>query len=143
MPGLILKLAPNERFIANGVVIENGDRRCRLNILTPGSSVLRLRDALHPSQATTPVRKVCYIAQLVLAGEADPSEARAQLAQGITQLKGVFTESDLSEKLDRAAADVAEDKFYPALRALRSLIPVEDRLIAIAGQQDMFQASAQ
>ena len=46
MPGLILKLAPGERFVANGVVIENGDRRARLNILTPGSSVLRLRDAL-------------------------------------------------------------------------------------------------
>lgn len=138
MPGLILKLAPSERFIANGVVIENGDRRSRLNILTPGSSVLRLRDALHPAQANTPVRKVCYIAQLVLAGEAEPDEARAQLGRGISQLMAVFTDIETAGKLHSAAADVAENKFYPALRALRSLIPAEDRLIAIAGQQDMF-----
>ena len=39
MPGLILKLAPGDRFVANGVVIENGDRRARLNILTPCSSI--------------------------------------------------------------------------------------------------------
>ena len=44
MPGLILKLSPQERFVVNGVVIENGDRRARLGILTPDSNVLRLRD---------------------------------------------------------------------------------------------------
>ncbi len=142
MPGLILKLAPSERFIANGVVIENGDRRTRLNILTPGSSVLRLRDALHPDQATTPVRRICYIAQLVLAGEADEAEARAQLAQGISQLVPVFTDETAAARLQSAAEDIAGDRFYAALRALRSLIPLEDHLIAIAGGASMARRTA-
>ena len=34
MSGLVLKLRPAERVLINGVVIENGDRRSRLNILT-------------------------------------------------------------------------------------------------------------
>lgn len=135
MPGLILKLAPGERFIANGVVIENGDRRSRLNILTPDSSVLRLRDALHPDQANTPVRKVCYIAQLVLAGEADPETAEQQLMEGIRQLKAVFTDPENSQRLNRASEDVSERRFYPALRALRAIIPMEDKLIAMAEKQ--------
>ena len=74
----------------NGVVMENGDRRTRLNIMTPDANVLRLRDAIHPDEANTPVRRVCYIAQLVLAGEADPEEARRQLLRGIEQLSQVF-----------------------------------------------------
>ena len=86
MSGLVLKLGPRERIMINGVVMENGDRRARLNVLTPDANVLRLRDAIHPDEAKTPVRRVCYIAQLVLAGEADPEEARRQLLRGIEQL---------------------------------------------------------
>lgn len=135
MPGLILKLAPSERFVANGVVIENGERRARLNILTPDSNVLRLRDAIHPSDAKTPVSRVCYIVQLVLAGEADPDEAKSQIASGIEQLKCVFNDLDSVGKLDRAAQAIAEEKFYPALRALRGLLSTEDQLLAMAGQK--------
>ena len=132
MPGLILKLGPGERFVANGVVIENGDRRAKLNILTPDSKVLRLRDAIHPDEANTPVRRVCYIAQLVLAGEAEPEEARRQLHLGITQLGAVFTDGEAATILKRAAEALAEEKFYPLLRALQGLIPIESRLLKIA-----------
>lgn len=48
MSGLILKLAPKERILLNGAVLENGDRRARLRIITPRAHILRLREALHP-----------------------------------------------------------------------------------------------
>jgi flagellar biosynthesis repressor protein FlbT len=79
---LVLKLGPRERVIINGVVMENGDRRTRLQIITPDAKVLRLRDAIHPDEVTTPVRRVCYVAQLVLAGEADPEEGGASSCAG-------------------------------------------------------------
>ena len=34
MSGLVLKLAPNERVLINGAVIENGDRRSKISIKT-------------------------------------------------------------------------------------------------------------
>ena len=46
MSGLVLKLAPNERVLINGAVIENGDRRSRIAIRTPNANVLRLKDAI-------------------------------------------------------------------------------------------------
>ena len=58
MSGLVLKLGPRERIMINGVVMENGDRRTRLNVLTPDANVLRLRDAIHPDEANTSVRRV-------------------------------------------------------------------------------------
>jgi flagellar protein FlbT len=129
MSGLVLKLGPHERIMINGVVIENGDRRARLNVLTPDANVLRLRDAIHPDEATTPVRRVCYVAQLVLAGEADPEEARRQLNRGIEQLSQVFHDPDSRAHLDAATAALAENRFYQALRALRCLLPREARLL--------------
>jgi flagellar protein FlbT len=131
MTGLVLKLGPRERVMINGVVMENGDRRTRLNVLTPDANVLRLRDAIHPGEATTPVKRVCYIAQLVLAGEADPEEAAAQLGRGIDQLAQVFRDDDSRGHLAAAAAAVAERRFYQAMRALRCLLPREARLLSL------------
>jgi len=105
MTGLVLKLGPRERVLINGAVIENGERRSRLAIMTPNAHILRLRDAIHPEAANTPVRRVCYIMQLVLSGDADPAEARQQLLRGI-------------------------DQHYQALKALRGLLPREERLFA-------------
>lgn len=130
MTGLILKLAPHERVLINGAVVENGDRRSRLSIVTPNAHILRLRDAIHPDEVRTPVRRVAYIAQLVLSGDADPDEARHQLLRGIEQLSQVLTDSDSRQQLERASRAVVERDFYPAMRHLRALLPREERLMA-------------
>lgn len=129
MTGLVLKLRPAERILINGVVIENGDRRAKLNVLTSNANVLRLRDAIHPTDANTPVKRVCYIAQLILAGEADPIKGRDQLLSGIEQLSQVFTDVDSRQKLDTATQNVVDNKTYPALKALRGLLTREQRLM--------------
>lgn len=134
MSGLVLKLNPRERVLINGAVIENGDRRSRINIVTPNANILRLKDAIHPEEANTPVRRVCYIAQLVLSGETTVAEARTQLLQGIEQLSQVFTDRDSREALALATAHVIEDSHYPALKALRMLLPREERLFAVGLQ---------
>ena len=132
MPGLILKLGPSERVMVNGVVLENGPRRTRINILTPDANVLRLRDAIHPKEARTPVRRVCYVAQLVLAGEAEPGEARRQLLLGIEQLSQVFDDPDSRARLAEATEHLGRERWYQALKALRALLPREERLFQAA-----------
>ena len=134
MSGLVLKLGPKERVLINGAVIENGDRRSRLSIVTPNANILRLRDAIHPEDAKTPVRRVCYIAQLVLSGDADPEEARLQLLRGIEQLSQVLRDDDSRTRLSMATDAVVDGQFYQALKALRALLPREDRLLAARPQ---------
>jgi flagellar biosynthesis repressor protein FlbT len=130
MSGLVLKLGPHERVLINGAVIENGEKRSRLAIMTPNAHILRLRDAIHPEEVTTPVRRVCYIAQLVLSGDADASEAKLQLLRGIEQLSQVLTDHDSRLLLSQATDFVLEDQHYQVLKALRSLLPREGRLFA-------------
>ncbi len=130
MSGLVLKLRPSERLLINGVVIENGDRRTRLHILTRDANVLRLRDAIHPEEATTPVSRVCYVAQLFLAGEADPDDAHSQLSSGIAQLANVFVDGEGRLLIDEAAEHLREGRVYQTMRTLRRLMPVERQLMA-------------
>ncbi|WP_136683447.1 flagellar biosynthesis repressor FlbT [Falsirhodobacter xinxiangensis] len=131
MSGLVLKLGPHERVLINGAVVENGDRRTKLSIVTPNAHILRLRDAIHPDQVNTPVRRVCYVAQLVLSGDADPAEARGQLLRGIEQLSQVLVDFDSRELLTQATTAVLAGENYVALKALRSLLPREERLMSV------------
>lgn len=130
MTGLVLKLGPHERVLINGAVIENGERRSRLAIMTPNAHILRLRDAIHPEEVNTPVRRVCYIAQLVLTGDAEAGDARMQLLRGIEQLSQVLTDADSRLQLAQASKAVLDDQHYQAMKALRSLLPREERLFA-------------
>jgi flagellar protein FlbT len=130
MSGLILKLGPKERVLINGAVIENGERRSRFSVITPNANILRLRDAIHPEEVYTPVRRVCYIAQLVLSGDADAEEARPQMLRGIEQLSQALTDPDSRQAFNAATDAVLDGQFYQALKALRSLLPREERLLA-------------
>lgn len=132
MSGLVLKLGPKERVLVNGAVIENGDRRSRLSILTPNANILRLRDAIRPDEVTTPVRRVCYIAQLILSGDADQDMGRAQLLQGVEQLSQVLTDSDSRQQLSEASEAFIQSEYYRGLKRLRGLLSREERLLAAA-----------
>ena len=134
MSGLVLKLNPKERVLVNGAVIENGDRRSRLSILTPNANILRLRDALRPDEINTPVRRVCYVAQLVLSGDVSIEEAKVQILSGIEQLSQALRDSDSRAQLSAATDAATNDDFYRALKALRSLLPREARLLAVNPQ---------
>ena len=130
MSGLVLKLAPKERVLINGAVIENGDRRSRVSIMTPDANILRLRDAIHPDEANTPVRGVCYAAQLILSGDSDPDSARLSLLRRIEELSQVFTDPDSRASLAEATDALIKDHHYKCLKALRKLLPREERLFA-------------
>lgn len=129
MPGLILKLRAHEQILVNGVVMQNGDRSARLIVKTPDARILRLRDAIHPDEVDTPVKRVCYIAQLAVAGEAEEQEAARQLRRGIAQLRDALVGMEGSDCLDEAQEALRGRNFYGAMRALRRLLPVEAALL--------------
>lgn len=133
MTGLVLKLGPHERVLINGAVIENGDRRSKLSVVSPHANILRLKDTIHPDEVNTPVRRVCYVAQLVLSGDMTPEDARLPLLRGIEQLSRALRDGDSRSVLDAATAAVCDDRHYQALKALRSLLAREARLLAAGG----------
>lgn len=134
MSGLVLKLAPNERVLINGAVIENGERRSKISIRTPNVNVLRLKDAIHPDHAKTPVARACYVAQLILSGDIKPEQGRQQLLVAIEQLSQVFDDRDSRILLAEASQHAVVGAVYAAMRKLRELLPREARLFAMRAQ---------
>lgn len=132
MSGLVLKLGPGERLLVNGAVIENGDRRARVAVLTPDANILRLRDAIRPDEANTPVRRVCYIAQLILSGDVAPQKGHEQILSGIEQLSQVFRDADSRGLLGEASRAVLDGETYRALKRLRALLVREERMFCLA-----------
>jgi len=131
MTGLVIRLAPHERVLLNGAVIENGDKRASLSIKTPNAHVLRLRDAIRPEQANTPVRRTCYLTQLILAGDAQPEDTITPLIRAIEQLSQVFRDQDSRQLLRHASETAVKGEYYQTLKFLRLLLPREERLFAL------------
>lgn len=129
MTGLVLKLSPKERVLINGAVIENGDKRSKINIVTPNANILRLRDALHPKDINSPVKRVCYVLQLILSGDASADDAKLQVVTGLKQLAQVFDDAESQRTLTNALEQSQEGQYYKALRTIRGLLAHEEKLM--------------
>ena len=130
MSGLVLKLGPKERVLINGAVIENGDRRSRITVLTPKASILRLKDAIHPDEANTPVRRACYLAQLVLSGEVEAEPLWNRLIGQVQTLSDILKDPRSSVLLIKTIDAISERNAYHCLKLLKLLLPLEARLLA-------------
>ena len=128
MTGLVLKLKPNEKVLINGVLLQNGDRAARLRVRTSDVSILRARDAIPKEEANTPLKRVYYIAQLAIAGEADADQAVGELLQGLSALKGVFP-GDAGEDVLRAIEAAREQKFFVVMRVVKKHFEFERALL--------------
>jgi flagellar protein FlbT len=126
MAGLRLKLRPNERVLINGALIENGRTQTELRVLTPETKILRLRDALHPDRIDTPTKRVCYIAQLVVAGEVQPEAAISQFVRGVVGLKQVFLDPGSQAAMDQAIQCARAKNFYQAMQCMRRILRYEE-----------------
>ncbi len=127
--GLVLRLRPNEKFLVNGVVLENGDRRTRLRVTSQNAKILRLRDALHPNDANTPTKRLYYIAQLAVAGEASVEDIKEELLSGLLKLRAAFGDEEGSKDIDMAIEAAKEERFYHVMRSLHRVIPHEVPLL--------------
>ncbi|WP_428408204.1 flagellar biosynthesis repressor FlbT [Hyphococcus sp.] len=128
MTGLVIKLKPNEKVLVNGVLLQNGDRAAKLRVRSSDVSILRARDAIPKDEANTPLKRVYYIAQLALAGEADADLAVGELLQGLSALKGVFP-GEAGDDVMRAIDAAQEKKFFVVMRAVKKHFEFERALL--------------
>ena len=128
MTGLVIKLKPNEKVLVNGVILQNGDRAASIRVRTSDVSILRARDAMQKEDANTPLKRIYYIAQLAMAGEAETELAAQQVLQGLEPLKAIFG-GEASGELERAADAAKDQKFFVVMRAMKKLFPLEEALL--------------
>ncbi len=130
MAGLMLKFPAGDRIVLNGAVVENVGRGARLRLLTPDTQLLRLRDAIDPSAATTPVSRLAHIVQMMLIGEIMPSQGLAEALSTLPPLRHAFMARDDRACIDAIGEALHDGQFYQALRRLGQLRKREAALLA-------------
>lgn len=129
MAGLLLKLAPNERILINGLMIENGPKKTKMTVHSDGAHVLRLRDALHPEEIDGPVSIAYHYAQLAVAGESPEEEAEKELRPRLEKLSEVFEGTWAADAVTEAQEALEKNNFYKMMRSLNPLLPLERDLL--------------
>ena len=129
MGGLVLKLAPNERILLNGLMIENGPKKARMTLHSDGAHVLRLRDALHPEEVSGPVSVAYHVAQLAVAGQSDPDEAVQDLRGRLADIAAALEGTKASDAVAAAQQALNDRNFYKTMRELGPVLGFERELL--------------
>lgn len=134
---LKLSLKPGERFVLNGAVVQNGDRRGVL-ILQNKASVLREKDIMQAEDATSPARHIYFPVMMMYLDEANASRFYDEFVRRLSEFMGVVRNPEVLADCVTTSKHVLAREYYKALMAARKLIDYEDsRLGNVAsGLQD-------
>ena len=123
---LLIKLAPGEKIVINGVVVENGGDHTTLRILNQ-ANVLRGKDILTFDEANTPARRIYYALQCVYLFPNDQEQyldsARAFLDDFV---KAVPSSGPL---INDIANHLNRNDPYQMLKVAKKLVEYEKRIL--------------
>lgn len=130
--GLTLSLKPREKFLVGGCLLENGPKKSSIKIVDDSVFVLRLSDALHPDEVTTPVTRAYHLAQLILACEVAEDEGQPDLLQRLNQLGSVFCRTPEAETIRAAITGALGRRYHAVLTNLKQLRALETEMLSMA-----------
>lgn len=122
---LKLSLKPGERFVLNGAVVQNGDRRGTL-ILQNKASVLREKDILQEDQVTTPSRRIYFPVMMMYLDEAGATRYYDEFVRRLSEFMGAVRNPDILAECVNISRHAMAKEYYKALMLCRKLIEYED-----------------
>ena len=125
---LKLSLKPHEKFVLNGAVVQNGDRRGVL-VLQNKASVLREKDIMQQEEANSPTRRVYFPVMMMYLDEAGAARYYDEFARRMSEFMGVIRNPDILADCVNVSKHVLAREYYKALMICRKLIEYEDERI--------------
>ena len=123
---LKLSLKPGEKFVLNGAVVQNGDRRSSL-LLQNKASVLREKDIMQADEASTPGRRIYFPVMMMYLDPATGADAlHDEFVQRLTEFMGAVSNPDVLTDCVNISRHVMIREYYKALMLCRRLIEYED-----------------
>lgn len=125
---LKLSLKPGERFVLNGAVVQNGDRRCSL-VLQNKASVLREKDIMQEEEVTSPSRHVYFPVMMMYLDEANADKYYDEFLRRMTEFMNVIANPVILVECVAVSKSILTKEYYKALMGCRKLIDYEDDLL--------------
>ncbi|WP_312798228.1 flagellar biosynthesis repressor FlbT [Tianweitania sp.] len=127
---LKIALKPGEKIYVNGAVI-SVDRKVSLEFLNDVQFLLQ-NHVMQADDATSPLRQLYFIVQIILMNPEGADQARTMFSQTLPVLLETFQDDEMLARLKDIDRMVGNNQIYEALRAIRSLFPQEDVLLGKA-----------
>jgi flagellar protein FlbT len=122
---LKLSLKPGEKFVLNGAVVQNGDRRSAL-LLQNKASVLREKDIMQVEEANSPSRRIYFPVMMMYLEQAETSSYNDEFVNRLADFMGAVRNPDILNDCVNISRFVMIKEFYKALVLCRKLIEYED-----------------
>lgn len=124
---LKISLKSGERIFINGAVLR-ADRKVSLEFLNDVTFLLE-NHVIQPEDATTPLRQLYFIVQMMLINPEGIEQSTAMFRKSITMLLACFRNAEILAELKRVDGLVAQARRFDALKAIRALFPIEDSIL--------------
>lgn len=124
---LKITLKANEKIYINGAVIK-ADRKVSLELLNDVQFLLE-GHVMQAEAATTPLKQLYFIIQIILMNPQGAQEARDMLRHSMPLLLASFRDEQILLALKNIDRMVAEGQVFEALKALRALYPREAAIV--------------
>ena len=121
---LKVTLKPGEKFVINGAVVVNGDRRTNL-VIQNKVSILREKDILLPQDAVTPVKRIYFAVMMLYLDENAQQGFYDEFVQRVTEFINAIKDPDAITMSVKIIEDVHAGAYYRALMSCKKLLPFE------------------
>ena len=118
-----ITLRANEKIFINGAVLKV-DRKTSVELLNDALFLLEAHVMLE-RDATTPLRQLYFIVQLMLMEGRDRAENRAAFASQVAAMRAVYRDAAILDGIGRVSELVNRSRPFEALKTIRALLPVE------------------
>ena len=122
---LKLSLKPGEKFVLNGAVVQNGDRRGVL-VLQNKASVLREKDIMQEEEVNTPARRIYFPVMMMYLDEAGADRYYDEFVRRLTEFMNVIGNPAILTECVEISKNCMEREYYKALMRCRKLMEYED-----------------
>jgi flagellar protein FlbT len=124
---LKLSLRANEKLYINGAVVR-ADRKVTIELLNDVQFLLESH-VIQAEDASTPLKQLYFIVQVMLMNPQGASGALAMFRRSLALLLANFNDAQVLNSLKHIDRLVNEGQIYEALKAIRSLYPLERRIL--------------
>jgi flagellar biosynthesis repressor protein FlbT len=121
-----ISMKPNERIFINGAVLRV-DRKVTIELLNDVTFLLE-NHVMQPEAANTPLRQLYFIVQMMLMDPTNAETAKDVFKSTHTLLSSHFTAPEIQAGLAKVSALIDVNKTFDALKAIRTLLPIEEEL---------------
>jgi len=125
---LRISLKTGEKIFINGAVLKV-DRKVGLEFLNDVTFLLE-NHVLQPEDASTPLRQLYFIVQMMLINPDGAEQAQAMFRKSVVMLLNCFENEQILTDLKHIDAMVTEGRVFEALKTIRTLYKLEDEILS-------------